>query len=251
MESARAMALERLQEAGTIATVRRLHAQATLAEVQAIDADYSGTPLLQLDERAQPELGNLRTALAWALGSEGDPALAVALAALGSTVFAVAGLYDEDARALEATRPLVESHAAPRLQAAWWLALTSRGADAVLPAQQAYDAALRASTMFRELGAAEGLVRTLGMLVAHGHRVGAGHDAATIAEEMRARERPDWNVLRRRPRRWLEARAAVQQGQWQAFGDRMRDEVALLQLAGDEWRAWVAAHNVALAEITL
>jgi predicted ATPase/DNA-binding winged helix-turn-helix (wHTH) protein len=251
LDSTRAYALEGLAGAGELAPVQRRHAEVTLGVFDAIDGANAATPLLELDARVQPELGNLRAAMAWALGPDGEPALAIGLSAAAGSALSVSGLFGEAALALDAARPWVDAERSPALQARYWLALADRGADANVPAQDTYAAALRALAIFRELGDVDRVYRILSLVVQHGHRVGAAIDVAAIAQEMRRLELPSWTVLQRRARRWIEARAHAQRGDWQGYGERMRIEVMLLQEAGDEWRAWVAAHGVALAEITL
>ena len=90
LESARAFALEQLAEGetseGEMADTLRRHAVGMLAFLQRVDdAILDGE--LQPDQYAAlvvPELDNLRAAYAWASGEEGEPKIAIALAAHGN-----------------------------------------------------------------------------------------------------------------------------------------------------------------------
>jgi predicted ATPase/DNA-binding winged helix-turn-helix (wHTH) protein len=251
LESARAFALEQLDAAGEAEAVRRRHAEATLAVFERADAVLLGTPMLAWSEQLQPELGNLRAAFAWSLGATGDPAIAIALAGATGSFWNGAGLDAEGGRHLAAVQPLVDEQTPLRRQAQFWLAMANRGSDLSVRATDAFEAAGKAIALFRRTDDVQGLYRSLTVYLQHGLRFAPDIDLDERLEEMRSLEGPDWTPLQRRARRWLVARQWTQRGDYQTYADRMRAETALMNDAGDEGRAWVAAHSVALAEVVL
>ena len=251
LESARAFALEQLEAAGEAPAALRSHAQAVLALFDRADAAFFGAPLLPWIAGLMPEIGNLRAASAWACGPHGDPALAFALAAASGGFWAAAGLDSQAGRDLMAVQALVDEHTPLRRQAQFWLAMANRGLDLSVRAAELVDAAQRALALFRRIGDAQGIYRSLSLYIQNAQRLSAPLDIDALVDEMRRQEGPDWTVQQRRGRRWVVARQLSRAGDWPGYCQRFRAEVAMLDEAGDEWRAWTCAHTVALAEISL
>jgi predicted ATPase/DNA-binding winged helix-turn-helix (wHTH) protein len=78
LETTRAFALERLAATGALGPARPKHVLATVATLRALSPWDS--PYIRAVNVA-PDIGNLRAAAAWAVGPEGDHALAIELAA--------------------------------------------------------------------------------------------------------------------------------------------------------------------------
>ncbi|MBX3638236.1 MAG: helix-turn-helix transcriptional regulator, partial [Rubrivivax sp.] len=232
--SAQQFAAERLAEAGEAAAMRRRHAQATLAVLDAADEAAADTPVLPWVDALMPELDNLRAALEWALGGsggEGDLALAVALAGAAGSFWQAAGLDDDAGRALRRLQPWVEAAASaalpPRRRALFWWAVALRSADARFGWQETFDAADRALAIARELGDARLLHRVMGVWVPLGRRVLADIDHDAVVAELCACEGADWTNGQRRSRRMVQARALHARGDWAAFAETQRAELAL------------------------
>ena len=80
LETTRAFALERLAASGATPHTLRRHAEVTLEFFEQAHRDVrSGMPSAHLVPRLLPELDNLRGALRWAAGADGDDRIAVAL----------------------------------------------------------------------------------------------------------------------------------------------------------------------------
>ena len=80
LETTRAYALERLGEAGETEATLRLHAEALLQRLHALEDDMLRGRRRSVLEDAGPELDNLRAALAWTTSADGGADLAIGLA---------------------------------------------------------------------------------------------------------------------------------------------------------------------------
>jgi predicted ATPase/DNA-binding winged helix-turn-helix (wHTH) protein len=251
-EAARAFARERLDAAGETAALRRRHAEAVLDRFAAADARHTAEPALGWTEALMDDLPDLRAALAWARGDGGDGgdlALAIALAAAAGSFWAAAGLDAEAREALRALQPSVDERVPLATRARFWFAVANRGADASFGWDETADAAARAVELARAAGDAALQHRALARWQTLALRAGRPVDSPALIASMRALEGEDWNVLQRRARRWAEDRVLVERGDWAGYAERQRRELRLLSDAGDDFRAWAVAHNLALAEI--
>ena len=175
LEITRAFALEKLGTAGESKALLRRHAQAMCELMTAIDANRW---ILSANERKTviQELGNVRAALAWALASAEDRALAYELLGKSWLVWMLNGLaYEGVQRMLDLWPPPADLSA--RIEADFCLALArlneSGGHD--IP----WQAALRASTLYRQCDDSDRLGDAL-LLVA---TIGAVRDQAVDFEE--------------------------------------------------------------------
>jgi predicted ATPase len=251
LETARRFALERLRDAGEVERSWRRHAEAMCALFEAADERFAATPTLPWLRGLLPELPNLRAAVQWALGPEGDEPLAIALCAAAGSFWALADMAAESGPPLRRLAARVDERVPLATRARFWLAVANRGADAAFSWRETYEASERAVALAREGGQDKMLHRALAHRLPLAQRVGVVIDAAATAAEMRALEGADWNALQRRPRRAAEAYAWFQQGDWERFGELERAELARLNDAGDRYRAWFVAHRLALAETAL
>ena len=113
LETTRAYALERLAEAGETAATLRLHAEALLERLRALEDDLVRGRRRSVHEDAGPELDNLRAALAWTTSADDGAELAIGLAGHSLRVWHATHQLHEG---LE--RCLGDSSAAPRRFAA-------------------------------------------------------------------------------------------------------------------------------------
>jgi predicted ATPase/class 3 adenylate cyclase len=81
LDSTRHYALEKLEQAGESAALRRAHAEHMVMLFGEARRRYPDTGTLVWQTDVEPEIENLKAALAWAFGDGGDDAIAVALAA--------------------------------------------------------------------------------------------------------------------------------------------------------------------------
>ena len=251
LETARQFALERLQDAGEAATARRRHAEATLAIFELATERLNATPTLPWLQALQPELPNLRAALEWALGADGDEGLAIRLCGGSGVFWALVGLDAESGPIMRRLEPHVDERVPLFDRARFWLAVVQRNSDASYSPAELLQAADRAVALAREGGFGLLLYRALGLWLPLAHRMGVTVDVAATAAEMRALEGADWTPLQRRSRRATEAFAAFLAGDWPRVAEAARREVALMREAGDLYRAWFATHRLALAETAL
>jgi predicted ATPase/DNA-binding winged helix-turn-helix (wHTH) protein len=244
-EAARAFALERLAEAAESDALRQRHAQSMTALFEAADSRYPGAPALPWLDTLLPELDNLRAAVAWTL--EHDEPLAIRLCAASGAFWAMTGLFAESGPPLRRLAPKVDEHVPPAVRALFWLTVANRSADAAFGLQETWEAAERAIAIARDAGLAMLQYRALGRRLPLALRVGANADAAATAAEMRGLEGADWTPSQRRLRRAAEGFGLYERGEWGAMAELEARELALLRAAGDDYRAWIAAHRLALA----
>lgn len=248
-ETTRLFALERLGDAGETAALRRRHAQALAAVFEAADEVYTATPALPWLNALLPELPNLRTAVDWAMGADGDELLAIRLCAAAGGFWAMTGLHAESGSPLKQLAPKVDDRVPLKTQAMFWLTIGNRGADYAFGWAETCDAVERAAELARRGGHATLLHRALGHGVPLKHRLGRPVDPAAVADEMRSVEGADWSPLQRRARRTCESFGVMQRAEWERYEALERQELRLLREAGDRYRAWFAAHRVALADM--
>ena len=249
LATARAFALERLEESGERGATQRRHACWVQRVFERAAPRVQDEPLRNWLDTLWPELHDLRAALRWA--ADADPELLLALVGVAGPFWAPAALDREAAPWLAAARGSVHEGTPPPLAARYWQAVALRCVDPVAPIAQSVDAAQRALALFDRLGDDVGRYRMLGLLVQHGRRVSPPLDVHALLECMRTIEQRDWPPLRRMLRMRVEGIVMARAGDWQAYRERFRQEAAMLVEAGDEVRLWGALYHVALAEIAL
>jgi predicted ATPase/DNA-binding winged helix-turn-helix (wHTH) protein len=155
LETTRAFALARLAAAGELAAARRRHALALVATLRS--ESFHASPVAR-NRIIAPEINNLRAAAAWALGPEGDNAIAVDLMAETDFIWFALGYNDEAERLFRAIEPLVDASTQPESAAKFWLARAKLYSAAM---ETAAAAALRAAEVFRALGNRQALFDAL------------------------------------------------------------------------------------------
>jgi predicted ATPase/DNA-binding winged helix-turn-helix (wHTH) protein len=249
LATARAFALERLEESGEYGATQRRHAGWVHRVFEQAAPVVQDEPLRRWLDALWPEVHDLRAALRWA--ADHDEELLLALVGLAGSFWAPAPLDREAAQWLAAARASVHENTPPLLAARYWQAVALRSVNPVVPIAESLEAAQRALQLFDQLSDDIGRYRMLGLLVQHGRRVSPPLPVHDLLERMRALERPDWPPLRRMLRMRAEGIVMARAGDWHAYRERFRQEAEMLREAGDEMRLWGALHHVALAEIAL
>ncbi|HUN91609.1 MAG TPA: winged helix-turn-helix domain-containing protein [Burkholderiaceae bacterium] len=198
LESGRGYALMRLADAGEDEQTRERHAGAMQAMFEHAAEDRWQLSDEAYRDRYEPELDNLRAALAWS--AEHRPALAIALAASSAHLLLLVSSLVEARRLSERMLPLLTIEVPDPVAAAFWTSRAAVFADR--PDKVARAAALRALELCRDIGDERGAYLALHQL-AHSQR-GAERETAAALAEMRGLERPGW------PPRLLLARHAVE-----------------------------------------
>jgi predicted ATPase/DNA-binding winged helix-turn-helix (wHTH) protein len=251
LESARAFALEALAAGGDALATRRLHARCA-ARIFADGEDVFLTePTLPWIERLMPDIDNGREAFAFSLSPDGEPAVAIAIAAAGATFTAAVGRGREGWQALLRIWPLLPEHATPEWQARVWLGVAQLGSvQAVLP-PEALHAAEQAADGFRKLGDRLRLYRALYLLSQYAENSGDEALTNTADEEMRSIVSPHWPRELTRLGRLVQARRQRKLGRFEEYRDTYLDEARRCTASGDQYRAWLMSHHVALGELSL
>ena len=161
LESTRAFALERLAEAGELAATARRHAEALLAQCQRAELQRWHQGESRELAVLLPEIDNLRAALAWSAGPEGDATLLLGLVGATSWVWKATGLAAEGQRWCDAALARFGQVSEPALQARVLYA-SARVAHQTAAARE-FAELDRATQIYRELGDRRGvyLCRTL------------------------------------------------------------------------------------------
>ena len=149
LETTRIYSLEKLAAAGETGAFRRRHAQYFRDLFDRAPDDWLRRSDAEWRAIYPPELDNVRSALDWALGAEGDAALGIALAGASRAMWSTLGLFREGRERLEATVARMDSQVPESDQARLWLSL------GVLLESEAPDQAMatfeRAIGMYRRL----------------------------------------------------------------------------------------------------
>ena len=147
LESTRLYAGEKLADARRL---RRRHAQHFAARFSQATAEWESTPTQRWIARYGADIDNLRAALEWAFGPDGDVALALELAGSSHVLWTELGLVLEHRRWVLAALARVSKTTPARVRARLlsWQAGDVRELDD--PAD--YDEALRAAAIYRKLG---------------------------------------------------------------------------------------------------
>ncbi|MBV9647461.1 MAG: AAA family ATPase [Candidatus Eremiobacteraeota bacterium] len=152
LESTRAYALHKVAETGELPMMARRHAQWVADFADREHERYLAMPHARWIADVSPEIGNVRAAMEWALGDDGDPLLA------GRIAGAVPYLWDsgERRRWLEAVVAKLDEVAEPAVAARALCGLAS-----TLPAARKLEAAERAVAIQERIGDRAGLASSL------------------------------------------------------------------------------------------
>ncbi|HEY6602588.1 MAG TPA: winged helix-turn-helix domain-containing protein [Xanthobacteraceae bacterium] len=147
LESTRYYAAEKLSDAQRL---RRRHAEHFAARLAQASAEWETTPTREWIARYEADVDNLRGALEWAFGPDGDVARGVDLVAHSHVLWAELGLILEHRRWVNAALEKIGKTTPPDVMAQLlsWQAGDVRELDD--PAD--YDEAIRAAGLYRKLG---------------------------------------------------------------------------------------------------
>jgi predicted ATPase/DNA-binding winged helix-turn-helix (wHTH) protein len=226
LETSRAFAMEKAQQADETDAVHRSHAEAMLAVFEGSLEEEYVLPTQARLERYLPELDNARAALDWSAGASGDAQLQIALTGAIAWIWVSAGLRPEGMRRTRSAMARIALSTAPHL-AARLLGSWSRLAHPEAGPQE-LGADARAVELYRTLGDRRALFTALcfqGRAQANCRRTEeaelALHDAEQIFEST-------WPPALRIP--LLTARSWLFNGQGR-FEEGIGVEQELLQLA--------------------
>jgi len=241
-ETGRAYARERSAQAGEIDALKACHAQIVRETFEAAPDAFLVSTDADWLARFEPELEDLRAALAWSILR--DPVSAAAMVGAAAPLWRYLSLDDEARRWIDASEPAATAGALPApIAARWWRA--AQWAWSERDAQRSRAAGERAQALYRALDDAMGLYAELTAIAGQ-----TDADTAQAAlDEALALEQHDWPL---RVRAWgWRARADVARAKqdWAASRDARARELALRRAAGDERGALRA--ELHLAELTL
>jgi len=202
LETTRAFAVECLAASGEMRAILRQHAQAVVVLLQ-----RTGAGLLSFDRAHDAdfaaEIDNVRAALDWSAGPEGDRALGVTLAAESSQVWMSSAGQAEGLRRVRVFVSDVTAVTPVALAARFWLTVATMGVFS--SDRECFEAAARAADLYRDQDVHERLYETLVVRAAIGARRGDFAAADTALAEAARLESPDW------PPQW---RARLAFAQW-------------------------------------
>jgi len=251
LETTRSFALERLAQSGEEAAIRRRHARAMRDSLVAFDAAVMREPRFdRLYRELEPELENIRAALAWAAGGEGDLQLAIGIAALSTWWWNEVDAFSEGLGWCRRLAPKLDASIAPAVAARFHLTYGSMGRISVSDPKEWIAEVWLAIDGFRAIGDGANLYRALCIL---GGPTGGHVDQETVGrllDEAAAIEDPAWS-----PRLRMRRQSALEW--WHDLGGRLEEareagqrNVALARDAGGV--ALVGAlSNLAETEVAL
>jgi len=181
LETIRAYGREKLHDAGETAATQRRHAQHFRAQFENAVDEWLKVPEATWRALYLPEVDNVRAALEWSLGIDGDPTLAVALASASGPVWPALSLYGEGAQRLEAAAARIQPDTSKSDQArlSFWLA---SGLEEALPVR-AVATFQRAAALYQETSDRLGLAHTMARLGRPLATMGRFDEAAAVLAE--------------------------------------------------------------------
>jgi len=240
LETTRAYGLEKLAQAGETEAMAKRHAQAMRTLFEQADEEHFGEQgALSEDDyndRMQPEMDNLRAALAWAASADGDETLVIALATASSQNFLTVGAAAEGLAVLRPFIPRVDPADDSALATRFWFAVSFVGREGRVEDRVYVQAIERAEQGCR----AQGWSRRLYLASLNkAWWLIRNHDFAAGESELEGAiclERPDWPGWLRSDRWNTQAMLYQQTGAFdsnEAASDRI---AALLPPRGEERR---------------
>jgi predicted ATPase/DNA-binding winged helix-turn-helix (wHTH) protein len=248
LESARAYGLERLAEAGETQAMLRRHAEAVLATLSRFGTDWHWNATREDERAAGADLDNLRAALSWASAAPEGRDLAVPLAAASFPVWWPTRFAEGLDRCL-ALAPLVDGRVAKRDAARFWLTVARLGIYALR--RESFEAGVRASALFRELGDDHRLFDALGCVAVQGTRYMPPQELEPVLAEVARLERPEWPARQRASVEFARCWNLAAQGRVEEALAAAHRQVAICMAAGAERPAMYAMSNVTSMELML
>ncbi len=245
LESTRAFALEQLAAAGEADTMLRRHAQVMRDFAQTVGRQR-WTLTMATVRAAQRELDNLRAALAWAMGENGDRGLAVDLLSGGAIIWYRSGLLDEGLDRMLALLPLPGDLGARR-EADFCLGIARLGTESGRH-DDAWQAALRAEALYRQLQDADAVADILLPLVTLAAWRGEFDRAQRTLDEVRRLVGSSAPVLKQAAVEVAQAHFAVERGDFDEAITAHERQFALYR-DGRTGGEWLARNNIGMVQL--
>ncbi|HEV2443722.1 MAG TPA: winged helix-turn-helix domain-containing protein [Steroidobacteraceae bacterium] len=183
LETTHAYAMEKLADSGEFGSLARLHALHFRDYARGALALWEETPSVQWLEAQAPEIDNIRVALDWAFGADGDPALGVELAAASYVLWYLLSLTQEGRARLERATAALDAATPKKVEAQlrYGYGFLSTGE----PRGRAVPALRRAVALYRESGEPLDLGRVLSFYGLNLARAGQLSEGLAALEEAR------------------------------------------------------------------
>ncbi|MHB8816092.1 MAG: ATP-binding protein [Steroidobacteraceae bacterium] len=183
LETTHAYAMEKLADSGEFGSLARLHALHFRDHARSALALWEETPSVQWLEAQAPEIDNIRVALDWAFGADGDPALGAELAAASYVQWYLLSLMQEGRARLERATGALAAATPKKVEAQLWYGygFLSTGE----PRGRAVPALRRAVVLYRESGEPLDLGRVLSFYGLNLARAGQLSEGLAALEEAR------------------------------------------------------------------
>jgi predicted ATPase/DNA-binding winged helix-turn-helix (wHTH) protein len=248
LETTRAFALESLAAAGETEALLRRHAAAMRDWLAAISRDrwrWRVDPVLRAGIAA--ELDNVRAALDWASGVDGDRAIAVGLLAESVDVWFVQAGQAEALDYARRIRSWVDDAQPARVAARFWLAYAELG---VFSARgDCFDAAREATDRLRALGERALLYDALVVRAGIGGRRRDAAAADAALDEAARLEDPHWPPHRRASLAFAQWIVALNAGRFDDARAAARRQAELQRAAGNALGEQLALGNLATCDV--
>ena len=244
LETGRAFALEQLAAAGETEEAVRAHALALLATFERMRQERWTTTTQARLERYLPDIDNLRAALNWAAGPQGDSDVLVALAGAACWIWQYGVLQAEGLSWGERVIARLSPATPPQLAARLYLDYAEMSDNQSLDAEKAHAAALGAMTLYRDLGDRQGLYVALARqarVCAQRGEIGAAEEALQQAAELHDAA---WPLALRHP--MLSARAFIlnAEGRLSEVRAAWEERLRLEQEMGDARLVVISLNNL-------
>ena len=178
LDTTRAYAIEKLIESGEADAIRRCHAEYFRDMFQAVPEDRKA--INDWPASVPPEIDNLRAALTWAFGAEGDTAIGIALAAASVPVWFEMSWLAECRGWMEKALDGVDAGSDPTREMVLECALGYALMFAQGMNDRARTALTRATELAERLGDLDYQLRTLAGLASICHRLQDFHSAVAL-----------------------------------------------------------------------
>ncbi|MDE2338822.1 MAG: winged helix-turn-helix domain-containing protein [Gammaproteobacteria bacterium] len=183
LETTHAYAMEKLADSGEFGPLARLHARYFRDLLQNAHLVWERTPSVEWLEKVGPEIDNVRVALDWAFGADGDAQIGVELAACSYLLWYLLSLMPEGRSRLERATAALSGETPRSLEARLWFGygFLSTGE----PRGRAVPALRRAVALLRESGEPLDLARALAFYGLNLARTGAPEEGLEALQESR------------------------------------------------------------------
>ena len=184
LETTRAYALEKLADSGEYAALARRHALALQERIPLALAEWETTPSTRWLAVYAPEIDNIRVALDWAFGPDGERDLGIEITSFSFLLWYLLSLMQEGRTRLEQAIGYLRPTTPKLVEARLWFGYGFLTAGA--PKGRALPALQRAVALYREADHPIWLGRALGLYGLNLARAGSIEEGQAALEEARA-----------------------------------------------------------------